>query len=193
VHDLGSESYERIESRGMNLWSSAQGSDRWTVFRIGAEGHSVPRLGGAQPRVDGRATLSAGADDNPGAPVTLADLTSLYAGQAVRATRRFEFGSRRSLTVSDEFDGVAPGIPVTWQVLTQSAVTLSGDGRAATMSQGGEVLTVTLHAPADVRFAVVEANDRLHEWDGRLATTRILTFDAPAPAEGTLFLRVAFD
>ena len=39
--DLGAEGYHGIESRGMNLWSSSQNSDRWTIFRQSNHGHNT--------------------------------------------------------------------------------------------------------------------------------------------------------
>ena len=39
--DLGSEGYNGIESRGMNLWGREQNSDRWTIFRLNNFGHNT--------------------------------------------------------------------------------------------------------------------------------------------------------
>ncbi len=39
--DLGAEDYNGIEQRGMNLWGTAQNSDRWTIFRLSNFGHNT--------------------------------------------------------------------------------------------------------------------------------------------------------
>ena len=54
--DLGAEGYYGIEKRGMNLWSSAQDSDRWKIFRLNASiyTNATEVLRGGKMAADGR-------------------------------------------------------------------------------------------------------------------------------------------
>ena len=62
--DLGSEGYYRIESRNMNLWSSAQNSDRWTIFRLSNFGHNTLVIDNQLQVVSGNAKIVAFSDDS---------------------------------------------------------------------------------------------------------------------------------
>ena len=53
--DIGPEPYHRIEAMGMNLWSGAQNSDRWKLFRLGqrADDRRLPAAGQGKRGGDG--------------------------------------------------------------------------------------------------------------------------------------------
>ncbi|MFO7904053.1 MAG: heparinase II/III family protein, partial [Pirellulaceae bacterium] len=61
--DLGAEGYHGIESRGMNLWSSRQDSDRWTIFRQSNAGHNTLVIDGQLQRAAGKGEIVEFSDD----------------------------------------------------------------------------------------------------------------------------------
>ena len=104
VVELGPENYHRIESRGMNLWSSSQDSDRWKILRYNNYGHSVPTVNGAMQRVDGVTsfveTRIGGAGE---ASYAIIDLTPVYRDELESATRKATLNPDGSLVIEDVF------------------------------------------------------------------------------------------
>jgi hypothetical protein len=84
--DLGAEDYFGIESRGMKLWSSEPGSDRWTIFRQSNRGHNTLVIDGQSQQVGGNGTIVR-FSTAPAWPHSVVDLSSLYAGQAKAVLR----------------------------------------------------------------------------------------------------------
>jgi len=77
AEDLGAEGYHGIESRGMNLWSRAQNSDRWTIFRQSNAGHNTLVIDGQPQRVAGHAHIIYFSDDLE-FPHSVIDMSSVY-------------------------------------------------------------------------------------------------------------------
>jgi hypothetical protein len=46
--DLGSQDYNSLESKGVDLWGKGQDSGRWKVFRLGTSAHNVLMVDGQQ-------------------------------------------------------------------------------------------------------------------------------------------------
>ena len=55
--DLGMHDYNRLEQAGVDLWNRSQDSERWDIFRIGAESHNTLIFNGKQHKVDGMAEI----------------------------------------------------------------------------------------------------------------------------------------
>ena len=112
--DLGCESYNRIEQmKTVSLWNFKQDSSRWSLFRLGTEGHGTLQIDGEQQNVNGFAKLSG---SNP----VVADLSSLYPS-AKSVMRTFEL-KPLSFSVRDELKGLRPGAVVTWNMNTAEKV-----------------------------------------------------------------------
>ncbi|MDO4557984.1 MAG: heparinase II/III family protein [Planctomycetia bacterium] len=52
--ELGPENYHKIESLGMGLWSAAQDSDRWKLFRYSNFSHNTLTINGRKQLISGR-------------------------------------------------------------------------------------------------------------------------------------------
>jgi hypothetical protein len=180
--DLGSQSYESLESKGVDLWNKRQDSQRWTVYRLNNFSHNTLTLGGRPHRVAGHAALRAIPD---GAVV---DLTPVFAGQATRVERTFRLQSGRRVLIADELRGLAPASPVRWQMATRAKVSL--DGRIATLRQDGRTLTVEVLAPATAAFQVQPASAPADDYNAPNPGVQLLSLTVPAPADGALALQV---
>jgi hypothetical protein len=82
------------------------------------------------------------------------NLTAAYApSKATRVSRTVQLSGPQVVIQDDVTLGEAQAIG--WQMLTRAAVTINPGGRAATLAQGGQTLTVQLRGPAG---AVLRAN-----------------------------------
>ena len=117
--DLGCEVYDRIEQmKTIDLWNAGQDSSRWSLFRLGTEGHGTLVVDGKRQNVKGRAKISG---ENP----AVVDLTSLYPA-AKNVKREFALG-KEGLEISDAVSGLASGAVVTWNMNTSAKATAKGN------------------------------------------------------------------
>ena len=188
--DLGAEGYHGIESRGMKLWSSAQDSDRWTIFRQSNAGHNTLVIDGQLQVVKGSAKVVRFSDD-PAEPYSVLDMSSVYAGRARTVVRGVAMFPSAEILVQDHLTGLKPGAVVRWGFITKASCPAPTDA-AVILTQGKATMTVTRLAPGDAHWTLVDTETPAHEWDSRNKGTRMLAFEAIAPASGELSPAVLF-
>lgn len=189
--DLGMESYHGIESRGMNLWSSAQDSDRWKVFRLSSLSHNTLVIDGALQNAKGKGTVLR-FSDRAEFPHSVLDLSEVYAGQVERARRGFALLPSGEVLVQDHLVGGKPGARVRWGFVTRGIPGEDLAGATVTLRDGEQTLRVTRMAPKGVAWQVYNTAEPPNEWDSPNRNTRMLGFEAVFPASGELHLGVVF-
>ncbi|MDR2674349.1 MAG: heparinase II/III-family protein [Opitutaceae bacterium] len=208
--DLGMQSYETLESKGIKLWGRAQDSQRWSVFRLNNFSHNTLTIDGRLHRVNGRAEFTrfvhaggAFANGTGDAPnVATIDLTRVLDAQGARVVREFSFaGDDRCVYITDMVGGAKPGAEVRWAMVTKAAVEISKNGAAATLRQNGKTLLATLplvgkthpgnKVPIQYSFDVIPAEARpKNDYDAPNPNTRILIVRAKTPDDGKLIIAV---
>lgn len=184
--DIGAEPYHRIEAMGMNLWSSAQNSDRWKLFRLGTWAHNVPMIDGCQQLVKGSAKVTEVKCDGAASVVTL-DLSSLYTN-ATSVIRRGEMSaSGRSYTLHDTFAGVRVGGNIRWAMMTRAEPTIEGD--KVILRQGKKSLTLVQCGVQKGEWTIGDGQGP-NKWDSPNPGCCQLTFTVPARADGTADIAV---
>jgi hypothetical protein len=184
--DLGSQSYNSLESIGVNLWSKKPGSDRWTVFRINNLSHNTLTIDGKPHNVDGQATMIKFSDD-PDAPGVTYDLSEVFADDTTSVVRKFRVESDHAVSVQDNLEGLRPGVEVRWAMLTPAEIELKGD--TALLTQAGKTLKAELSEPAGAEFEWITA-DPPHDYDAPNPGYRLLIVKAEAPESGQLRIAV---
>lgn len=139
--DPGMQEYESLESLGINLWDGRQGGRRWQIFRLGPEGHNIPRIDDELQDIRGNAQFVRFQPDGA-TPHSVLDLAPLYP-QAARFHRGMMFLENRAVLLQDEWQAGDEPIQVAWQMLTTAKVQV--ESHRITLSQGGKQLT--LHLP----------------------------------------------
>lgn len=157
--DLGCEEYGRIEAmKDIKLWNMAQDSSRWSLFRLGVEGHGTLTIDGAPQKVDGCATFV-----RPVAPMVpssaILDITPVYPA-ARNAIRAFSL-RQNGLLIRDQLAGLKPGAVVTWNMNTPAKATAQGNILELGAKGDKDVVhKMTLTAsPADVKWSVVPLDE----------------------------------
>lgn len=189
--DLGAQDYHSIEARGMNLWNSAQDSDRWTIFRLNNLSHNTLVIDGQRHRADAQATVlrfSAA----PAFAHTIVDLSPVYAGQARTVHRGVALLPTGELLVQDWLQGLKPGATVRWGMVTKAAVAEPDPAATARLrlSQAGHTMELRRLAPADTGWRTFDTATPPNEWDSPNPGTRMVGFESEAGADGALVLRV---
>ncbi|MCK5803464.1 MAG: heparinase II/III family protein [Lentisphaeria bacterium] len=188
--DLGAESYHGIEARGMNLWSSKQDSDRWTIFRQSNAGHNTLVIDGQLQVVKGSATVVRFSDD-PASPHSVIDMSSVYQGSAELVIRAVSMLPSAEILIQDQLTCLKPGAKVRWGFITKGTCP-APTGAAVLLTQKKATMTVTKLAPDDAVWIVIDTETPRNEWDSKNKGTRMLAFEAVAPASGELHLAVLF-
>ena len=186
--DIGAEGYYKIESLGMNLWSSAQDSDRWKIFRLGTSSHNVPMIDGCQQWVKGSAKVKEVKRDGAASSVTL-DLSSLYTNATSVIRRGAMAASGRSYTLRDTFAGVRPGGEIRWAMMTRAEPTVEGD--KVTLRQNGKSITLVQRGAQKGAWAIGDGQGP-NTWDSPNQGCRQLMFTVPAQPDGTADVCVEF-
>lgn len=186
--DLGAEGYHGIESRGMNLWSAAQNSDRWTIFRQCNAGHNTLVIDGKLQVAKGHAEIIEFADHGE-LPHSIADLTSVYKGQATDVRRGVTLLPSREVLIQDELEGLTAGSQVRWGMITRAEVARQA-GATLQLRQQGQHLDLTILEPAGAKWSIINTETPRNPWDSANPGTRMVAFEVDAPAKGKMRLVV---
>jgi hypothetical protein len=186
--DLGAEGYHRIESRGMNLWSRAQDSDRWTIFRQSNLGHNTLVIDGHLQRASGGGHIVQFSDD-PTFPHSVLDMSSVYDANANSVHRGIALLPSREVLIQDHLTGLESGSRVRWGMITRgSPGTL--DRPTVDLRQNDAQLTLSILSPQSANWHKIDTAKPRNEWDSPNTGTRMVAFEAIAPDSGELILAV---
>ena len=154
--DFGKEDYNLV-----GYWEIAAGGTRWNYYRKNALGHNTLVI---NPTVGANQTVGAYAGkveqsiNNPGGGYTILDMTDAYLDNAVAVKRGFAYLDREQVLIRDEYTLKAPGTTY-WQMHTKADVSISEDGKTATLTLNGKMLLVKLFDEngSDLKFAAMAA------------------------------------
>jgi hypothetical protein len=134
------------------------GRQRWTYYRMRAEGHNTLVLNpDAEPDQDPAAAARMTAfDPHPERAFAEADLTPAYARHARQVTRRVSLVDGSRVVIRDRVKADSPA-RLWWFLHTRAEADLADHGREVTLKQEGQRLHVRLAEPEGVRFAVMDA------------------------------------
>lgn len=174
--DLGSQDYNSLESRGVDLWNRAQASGRWNVFRIGASSHNILQVDGQPQLVDGHATFTV-----TKAGRTVADLAGVYAGQLAAVQRGVALLGDGTVRVQDESTMRDTPADVRWAMVTRATVRLGAPGTAV-LEQAGQTLAFRVLEPAGVNLEIFATDPPPAATDAANPETRQVGFRIRANA-----------
>jgi len=186
--DLGAEGYYGIESRGMNLWSMTQNSDRWTIFRQSNHGHNTLVIDGALQRAGGSGRVIRFSDD-PDNPHSVVDLSPVYKGQAERVQRGVALLPSGEVLIQDRLTGLKPGSRVRWGMITPGEPD-GLEGSNLRLSQKDKRLALTILSPPRSKWKLIDTAKPRKPWDSPNRGTRMVAFETVAPPDGRLTLAV---
>lgn len=122
--ELGAENYHKIESRGMNLWGSDQGSDRWKLFRYNNFGHNTLVINEKLQLAKGKTHFDQTRIAGPGGDSsTSIDLTPVYKEEIASVVRNVRLAANGSLNIVDSLTAL-PGkkAAIQWRMITPAKV-----------------------------------------------------------------------
>ena len=184
--DLGMQDYNSLESKGIVLWDRKQDSQRWRVFRLGAESHNILRFDGAAPDVAGRGELVKFAAQPAGSVVVL---DKVYAGQVTAVSRGVALQPDRCVLIQDEWKAGAKSVEATWQFLTE-ATNVTVEKGEIVLEQAGQRLVLRVLSPADAQLAVEDVSTPRADYDVANPNLKRITLRTRTAAGATGGFRV---
>jgi hypothetical protein len=155
--DAGMEEYPRLEALGVNLW----GKDRWTLFRLGPEGHSIPRIHDALPNPEGKCPRLHWSP--PPHPEVSFDLTALYPDTLRRLHRTISTTPEGETHWRDDVSGLAAGRTYRFTWVTQAGVTV--DAAGVWLTQNGRRLRLEVQCKHPFSARVLDHTVLLKPFD----------------------------
>lgn len=171
--DCGMEDYHRLESMGVNLW----GEDRWGLFRLGPESHSIPRVDDASPNPEGDCPRINWA--NTPFPEVTFDLGALYPGVVDRLRRTISAGAGGQTRWLDEVGGLAAGRTYRFTWITTADVT--AEDNQVILAQDGHQLCIDAECARPIAIRVVDQSVLLKPHDTPVPGLKRIEFAVVAP------------
>ncbi len=185
--DLGSQDYNAMEQRGLNIWDNRPGSDRWRIFRYHNRAHNTLMVDGMEQVVQSYAPIVV-SSGGAGIGETTVDLSATYRGQLGGAVRRFRLQADRRVVIEDRLRGGATNHVVRWALVTPGRARL--EGRRAWLEADGQRLRVEVASPTNAVLRVYPADPPPSEFDERNPGVSILGFESPIAAGAAADWRV---
>lgn len=162
------------------IFNYTQDSKRWTVFRLGPEGHNILRFDGAPQNVSGTATMGPIVETADGSASVEINLDSTYATHASAVRRRVTLRPDASVVLADTWTTLDRPADVTAQWLTRATVTPEPGGLR--LDQDGRTLHIAI-TPADARVELQSLAPLLNpKVDSALTGHTRIVIHIPTPA-----------
>ena len=137
--DFGSQNYNSLESKGINIWSNSQESQRWQVFRFNNLAHNTLTFDHDFQLVKGHAPIiSHTTGETFLSAVT--DLTGVYNNHVSNAIRGVAIVSKEYVVIRDEIELSGKTDTLRWNMLTSATVKITGRNKAELIQKNKRLL-----------------------------------------------------
>jgi hypothetical protein len=187
--DLGAQDYNALELRGVKLWDTRPGSDRWSLFRYHNRGHSTLMVDDAEQVIASKAPISNFSAD-PTNAFAVIDMSATYAGQLASALRRFEMEPDRRVIIQDQLTGGPKPATVRWGMVTRARLIPAGPN-AAVLEQEGKRLRLEVLSPSSVTVQAWPADRPPKAYDDPNPGVSVVGFTTPLEAGEKATLKIA--
>jgi hypothetical protein len=164
--DLGSQDYESLESKGIQVFGRSQDAQRWSILRANNFTHNTLTVDGKLQLVKGYAKIDR-SSDKPGFYYAISDLSSVYENQLANVKRGVAIVADSYVVVRDELRTLDKQTKIRWTMLTAAEVAITGENTAV-LTKNGKQVTLQINSTAKVV---------LKTW----STEPTTTYDAPNP------------
>ncbi|GAB2770280.1 hypothetical protein GCM10027275_11140 [Rhabdobacter roseus] len=185
--DFGAQSYESLESKGMNIFGRDQNAQRWTIFRYVNQTHNTLTINDQLQRVAGDAPIT-GYSDAPNYLSATTDLTPVYKGQLARAQRGVAIVDQQYVVVRDELEALSAETTLRWTMLTPADVKIVGKNKAE-LTKDGKKLILEVQEPATITMKTW-STEPTTDYDAPNPGTTLVGFEAKLPAGSKTALTV---
>ena len=176
--DFGSQNYESLESKGMNIFGRTQDAVRWTIFRMNNYSHNTLTFNDQLQKVTGYAKIDR-YSDNPDFMNAVSDITSMYDGDIKKAVRGVGIKDQEYIVIKDEVTTTNKTTMVRWNMVTSAEVELTQNG--AVLKKDGKTLFLKVKGPQSIKMKTWETAPKT-DYDAENPGTIMVGFECKLPA-----------
>ena len=170
--DFGTEEYNRLESKGVNLWDRREDSQRWDVFRYRTKSHNTLCFNDKQQATAAYAGIDDVVNTNDIMSV-MSDLSGIYKKQIPGVKRSVSMVDKKYAVIQDQLTTNSQFTKMRWNILTEADKVTFTSETTAELEKDGKKLYIKINSPVPVRFY-------------KESTTPTNTYDTPN--KGSLFV-----
>jgi len=185
--DFGSQDYESLESKKVDLWNMKQNSQRWEVLRYNNFYHNTLTFDHELQKVDGYAPISS-SSDNPSFLNATFDLSKVYNDDVKDVKRGIAIVDQKYVMVRDEVESTAKTTTLRWTMVTPAEVKINGSGTAL-LTQNGKSLQIKVVEPANAVITTWPTTPN-HDYDEANPGTIRVGFEVSIPANSKCSITV---
>jgi hypothetical protein len=164
--DLGSQDYESLESKGIQVFGRTQDAQRWSIFRINNYAHNTLTVDNQLQLVKGYAKIDAHSD-HPGFIYAISDLSTVYENQLASVKRGVSIVKSKYVAIRDELTTTDKQSTVQWRMLTGAEVMITGENTATLVKDNQKLFLKVISTSAVT----------MKTW----STAPVTSYDAPNP------------
>ncbi len=177
--DFGAQSYNSLESKGVDLWNRAQDSQRWEVFRLNNLAHNTLTFNGKLQRVQGYARVDSWSEAR-GQMSAVSDLSKMYEGEVAAVKRGISIQNEKYVVVRDEVKTSGKQATMRWNLLTSATVKILDD-KTVELSQNGKTMFLIFDTKAKIEVKTWPTTPT-HDYDAPNPNTQFVGFETVLPA-----------
>lgn len=185
--DMGGEEYNRLETRGVELWGSKQDAQRWDVFRYNNFAHNTLTFNRKLQRAAGFAGYDKFSDQPDNMYVT-ADLTDVYKGHIDKIERAVSLAEKKFVVVEDKIKAGNRFTMLTWNFVTPAKATII-DENTMLLESKGKQLYLKVECSQPVRWKIEPAKSP-YTYDSDNPGISIVGFDTDLVRNSEQIIRV---
>ncbi|MEJ7768753.1 MAG: heparinase II/III family protein [Chitinophagaceae bacterium] len=186
--DFGSQEYESLESKGIQLFGRTQDAQRWQVFRYNNLVHNTLTINNQFQKVDGYAPITSSSGVSQFMSATV-NLTEVYKGSVANAHRGIAIVNKQYVVVRDEVETLSNETTVRWTLLTPAEVKITG-ANTAELTKNGKKLLLQVTEPANITMKTWTTTPP-HDYDAPNPGTALVGFELTVPSGTKTAISVA--
>jgi hypothetical protein len=172
--DLGAHNYYKLESQGINIWSTKQNSDRWKVFRYNNFSHNTLTVNNQLQQVEESGNiLKSFESDN--FHFTILDITQVYSEQLIQVRRGISIIDNNHVLLRDELINGNQASKIKWNMLTQKNIQIV-DSKKAIIRKDGKALIFRIIRPEGVSISTY-SSDPDNNFEDKNPNTQMIGFE----------------
>ena len=149
--DFGTENYNRLESKGVDLWNSSQNSQRWDVFRYRTTSHNTLCFNDKPQSVSATAKID-DVIETEKSMSAMSDLSAIYKAQIPGVKRAVSLVDKKYVVIQDRLTTDNQFTKVSWNMLTEADKITFTSENTALLEKDGKKFYMKVQASVPIRF-----------------------------------------
>ena len=153
--DMGGEEYNKLETRGVDLWNTRQSSQRWDVYRYNNLSHNTLSFNNKYQEVKGKTKIDEYSDQE-NHKFVISDLTPVYKNQVRSVKRAVSLVNKEFAVVEDLIETTKNFTMMTWTMVTPASAKILSEN-VMLLEKDGKKLYIKVEGPRKIRWHILPA------------------------------------